>query len=374
MEKVNQGNSSFVDEEYEDAVAHYTKALETLSGNADVYARRAQAHLQLDNHLDAAEDAGKAIELDPTLAKAYLRKGVACFHLDEFETARSYFTRGAALEPKKSIFKTWARKCDAEIADEMSDDDEILEAEAETKPSPPPVTTPPTASPPKEQEKPSPSPKPEAPTSSDQPIASAVPPRHDGKYRHQWYENQTHVYIQVFAKKMTDERVEVSMGDETCIVKTKSEQGDQDYELNLDLKSQIVPAESRYEVMSTKIEVKLKKANGRTWASLEKDEIAPKADSEKPAAYPSSYKKKVIDWNKLEQDVKSEEENDKLEGDAAVQKLFRQIYAGADEDTRRAMNKSFVESNGTVLSTNWSEVGSKEVECTPPSGMEPKKM
>ena len=32
-----------------------------------------------------------------------------------------------------------------------------------------------------------------------------------------------------------------------------------------------------------------------------------------------------------------------------------------------------VESNGTVLSTNWKEVGSKKVEGSPPDGMEMKK-
>ena len=36
-------------------------------------------------------------------------------------------------------------------------------------------------------------------------------------------------------------------------------------------------------------------------------------------------------------------------------------------------NKSFVESGGTVLSTNWGEVGSKTVEGTPPAGLEMKK-
>lgn len=36
----------------------------------------------------------------------------------------------------------------------------------------------------------------------------------------------------------------------------------------------------------------------------------------------------------------------------------------------RAMMKSFVESNGTVLSTNWKEVGAKKIECTPPEGAE----
>ena len=42
---------------------------------------------------------------------------------------------------------------------------------------------------------------------------------------------------------------------------------------------------------------------------------------------------------------------------------FCACLAGADEDTRRAMNKSFQESNGTVLSTNWKEIGSKKTEC-----------
>jgi len=42
------------------------------------------------------------------------------------------------------------------------------------------------------------------------------------------------------------------------------------------------------------------------------------------------------------------------------------VVQQGDEDTRRAMMKSFVESNGTVLSTNWKEVGSKPVEWKAP--------
>lgn len=37
------------------------------------------------------------------------------------------------------------------------------------------------------------------------------------------------------------------------------------------------------------------------------------------------------------------------------------------------MNKSFMESGGTVLSTNWSEIGAKPTEVKPPEGCEFKK-
>jgi len=37
------------------------------------------------------------------------------------------------------------------------------------------------------------------------------------------------------------------------------------------------------------------------------------------------------------------------------------------------MMKSYIESNGTALSTNWEEVGKGKVETSPPEGMTAKK-
>lgn len=78
-------------------------------------------------------------------------------------------------------------------------------------------------------------------------------------------------------------------------------------------------------------------------------------------------------WDAL--DDSDDEDASKLGGDAGLQKLFQQIYANADPDTRRAMIKSYQTSGGTVLSTNWAEVGTTDYESNikPPDGMEVRK-
>ncbi|KAL2540215.1 Protein SGT1B [Abeliophyllum distichum] len=130
--------------------------------------------------------------------------------------------------------------------------------------------------------------------------------------------------------------------------------------------------------MSTKVEIRLAKADAVHWTSLEfrtKMSVVQRttvSSGNKRPTYPLS-KPKRVDWDKLEAQVKKEEKEEKLDGDAALNKFFRDVYGDADEDTRRAMSKSFLESHGTVLSTNWKDVGSKKVIGSPPDGMELKK-
>lgn len=67
-------------------------------------------------------------------------------------------------------------------------------------------------------------------------------------------------------------------------------------------------------------------------------------------------------WDSIIDEFEKEEEESK-----SVNDLFKQIYESGSEEVRRAMNKSFQESGGTVLSTNWSNVAEKKVEPKPPS-------
>jgi len=57
-------------------------------------------------------------------------------------------------------------------------------------------------------------------------------------------------------------------------------------------------------------------------------------------------------------------------GDTALNGFFQKLFADADEDTRKAMMKSYSESGGTTLSTNWDEVKQGKVEVKPPEGAE----
>lgn len=157
--------------------------------------------------------------------------------------------------------------------------------------------------------------------------------------------------------------------------------------------------------MSTKIEINLRKRTpGQKWNALEASQTGVKlADRQavtgsKPAndmgsSYPTSSRHGAKDWDKLASNLtakksksksKDQDKDKKKEDEAGdesdaesvdsdygggdpVDGFFKKLYGNADPDTRRAMMKSYVESQGTSLSTNWNEVSQGKVEARPPS-------
>lgn len=118
----NEANAKFVDEDYAGALELYSQAVAAAPDCAELLVRRAQVHIKIGemgnlnhNFWSARDDACRAIELDASNVMAYLRKGVAHFHLQEYDVALSAFNQGTELDPNNVQIQRWTMKCMQEV-------------------------------------------------------------------------------------------------------------------------------------------------------------------------------------------------------------------------------------------------------------------
>mmetsp|Transcript_7628 Transcript_7628/g.22548 ORF Transcript_7628/g.22548 Transcript_7628/m.22548 type:complete len:380 (+) Transcript_7628:370-1509(+) len=372
---VTQANAAFVDEDYQKAEQLFAEAIAKDPRNAALLVSQAQAQMKLQDYLGAVESANQAVKLEPRNVKAQHRRGVAFWHMEEYEMAKEAFEAAQKLEPTNGVYAIWVAKCDSAIAEEGGGSYAAAPASKSSPTVAGPAPAAAAAKPlPPEAVPPAPAALVAAAAAPEGPPVEQPKPT---KYRHDWLQMREWVEISIFAKKLNSERLTVMFQPKHLRVVIRDPQGEQEYEMSIDLYSEVDADACKYEVLGTKVELRLKKIDlSVSWPTLEASDSRPAANWSLPepprTQYPTS-RKNVVDWNKLEADIKEEEKNETLDGDAGVQKLFRDIYSSADEDTRRAMNKSFQESNGTALSTNWKEIGSQKTGWKPPEDADVKK-
>ncbi|KAH9309770.1 hypothetical protein KI387_037681 [Taxus chinensis] len=256
-----KANEAFLDEDFEQAVELYSQAIRLDSSNATYFANRAQANIKLENFTDAVADANRAIQLDPSMSKAYLRKGIACFSLEEYQTAKAAFKAGSTLDSSNLNFNSWIEKCDARLAEEAAAD--VIGAVSVSPSNAVPVTT----SLPLEATAPA-----KADTQQMTFAENAVEKLQQAKpkYRHEFYQSANEVVVTIFAKGLSKENVTIGFGEQFLSIVIQVP-GVDEYALQNRLFAKIVPERSRYSILSTKIEIRLAKAETINWTSLEYD-------------------------------------------------------------------------------------------------------
>ena len=236
------------------------------------------------------------------------------------------------------------------------------------------------------------------------------------KIRHEWFQNAQNVTVTLYAKRVPKDKAEIEINEDSLSVSFPHPSNPAStFTFTLDpLFALLDVSSSKASIMSTKVELTLrKKVPGQRWNALEgsaplKDVTNQEEDSAAQAAilstltdssskksvetapsYPTSSRSGPKDWDKLASDLTAKKksshkhskkgETDKGEGGESereqddddvdsdyggdpVDGFFKKLYAGADDDTRRAMMKSYQESGGTALSTDWKDVGKRRVD------------
>eukprot|EP00884_Botryococcus_braunii_P017520 jgi/Botrbrau1/4451/Bobra.0348s0037.1 len=356
----------------EEAVRTLTKGLGNREREFDCLYLRGLLLSNMGKGSAGIADLLRCCKLAPTNGVCRFQLGKLYFEEEEYESAKDAFEEAAKLGYKGEV-ELWIRKCKAELqtpeapqtinVNESSVNGASLKGKVEEASNS----------------------KPNANTTSvhangvSYPTSSAngtvVP-----KYRMQWFQTESHMEINVFRKGIPPECVAVDIVKDSVGLKIQLPDEEESFDFETVLYGEVDVDSSSYKVLPSKVEVRLKKVKALKWPTLEKSDlphVPASGNYSEPMpsrpTYPTSNIKSAKDWDSVDKFCAEELDKEKPEGEAALQEMFQKIFQQGDEDSRRAMQKSFLESNGTVLSTNWEEVGKGPVRCTPPEGIEVKK-
>ncbi|KPM35856.1 hypothetical protein AK830_g10714 [Neonectria ditissima] len=261
-------------------------------------------------------------------------------------------------------------------------------------------------------------PKTAATASTQAPAKPAVPA--NAPIRLQEFQSGATMSVSIFSKGVNKEKLQVQYLPSAVILDSVIYPNGDEKPFRLDLWGEIDTDASKHTVTPNKVELTLKKKSPGKWPQLKGEskeeatdadaakeqaeldflkearkkamqasEESTKPDAAEPAApsleakgkepaapvepskpaglsYPTSSRTGAKNWDTFGDDEDEEEGKD-------VNVFFKKLFKGANPEQQRAMMKSFTESNGTSLSTDWNDVKDRTVETVPPEGVEAKK-
>ncbi|KAF1848090.1 SGS-domain-containing protein [Cucurbitaria berberidis CBS 394.84] len=388
MDHARKGEAALSASKYAEAIQHFTDALAVSPNAVKYYINRSTAYQRSSKYTEALADADLAVALAhkrgarELIKDAQSRRALTLFSLERYGDAEYLFGIVKEIDPKDKMLPMWNVKLAAKLKD-IPDGDDRRKVTVKNVPDVQ-VTSASMPSNPAKGEN-------DAPKKTDMPASSPKPvvPTPANKIKVDWYQNNESVTITILAKGVPKESATVEIEKDTFSISFPISGSTSDYSYVLDpLYAPIDPAQSKYQIKSTKVEVTLKKEmSGVKWHNLEGDRevkaegegegenkstipfhILTNKSRESAPVYPTSSKSGTKNWDKL---ADEEADNEEIRGDETSH-FFQKLYKDASPDQQRAMMKSYQESGGTVLSTDWKNVGDKTVVPQPPNGMEAK--
>ena len=382
MDAARKGEAALSASNYQEAIQHLTEALHTNPTAVKYYIGRATAYQRCSKYAEALADAELAVALAHKRAVRELikdsqfRRAQQLYFLEKYADAQHILGIVQKLDEKEKTLPIW----NAKVAKKLQEIPEGDERRKVTVQDVPDVDIP--SAQPAAQSKAS-------TTASTQAAApKPVAPTPANKIKDDWYQNNETVTVNILAKGAPKDNVTVEFDNDSLSVSFPITGSSSEYSYTVDpLYAAIDPAQSSFRVTPNKVEITMKKAaSGVKWHKLEGDREVAAASEDKASipehvltgkpkqetapAYPTSSKSGAKNWDKVVLD--DLDDKDEIEGDETSH-FFKKLYKDASAEQQRAMMKSYQESGGTVLSTDWSNVGAKTITPEPPEGMEAKK-
>jgi len=417
MDQAARGKKALAEGKYTEAISDFTAALKTSPTSPDYLTQRSIAHQRAKNYPEALADANNAVLNAQKRAKreaiveGQFRRGTALYSLERYGDAQFVFEIVGRLDPKHKSLTMWAQKTKTALA-KLDEYDERRKCSIQETPSAEESIVQQSSNS-EVASNGAASDAPPAVSASTAAPAQTLPE----KIRHEWYQNSENIYFTLLAKGVPKDKAEIDIQERSLSVSFPLANGPS-YDLTLEpLFGPVNPEKCITRFLTTKIEIILSKANpGPKWSALESNEPLPTpvssdsqdgqdADAVKSAvlakptstapvvsgpAYPTSSKSGPKDWDKITKNLRTNDDSkakdgsgdsglgedmddDDDQGGDPANAFFKKLFKNASPETQRAMMKSYTESNGTALSTNWEEVSKGTVETVPPDGMEARK-